>query len=205
MCTRFLSPDNEIFKIFFWTSRNFHLKVDPPFKLSIARARTSVGCSECGKPRAVFCQMKPSSKEVDNFNEMMKDIIWVCGTTLNNEKFVMNENIQCSDPVETCMYSKLIDKYAVDVVCYNCGDMINAKCTEEYINLKSNNYGTLRPTCGLKCCKKNKSAKWINLVPQNSISKFKYEKKMKRKLDTIKLQGKEGRRKRQKVYSEYVE
>ena len=187
-------------------SNNFRHKVEPPFALSIARARTVVDCSECDKPRVVYSESKPSLQEVKDFRETVDNLIWNCGTTLNNETFAVNENLACADFIESSMYTKLIDQYGGDVICYNCGDVLDTSCTKEYLDKKIN-YSTVKPTCGKKYCLKNKKIKWKTQVPRKSTSKFKHEQTMKRKLETLKLLDQQGnrRRKRQRTYSEYNE
>ena len=106
---------------------------------------------------------------------MIKDITWNCGTALNNESFVVNCDLDCSNPVETCLYSKLIDKYGGDVICYNCGDIGDILVTKKYIKLKKD-FSTVRPTYGIKYCKKDKKQKWKTAYDRKATAPFKYRK-----------------------------
>lgn len=127
-------------------SRNYKEKSKPKFKLSKNRARTTVNCTECKKPRVVYKVAKPTKKDLVNMENHLDEIIWTCGSSLGPEEYGINPNLSCRDGIEGAFYTELSDKFAGDLICCSCGELCSVEAAEHYLKLKED-YSTVRPTC----------------------------------------------------------
>lgn len=166
-------------------SQNFKIKSPLKFKLSKNRARTTISCSECKKPRVVYKERKPSKTELGKFEDEIDSLIWTCGSGIEFDEYEVNRNISCKDNLESPLYSELTDKFGADLLCKNCGSLVPEKCVTQYLDLKTK-YSLVKPCCDLKHCRKNKKVKWEKTYPKGSIVEFVHKDKFERKMKTLK-------------------
>ena len=62
--------------------------------------------------------------------------------------WVTNPKLSCKDDIEAAYYSRLVDKGDHPLVCYHCGNELNAECHQKYIESKDI-HKTVKPTCTL--------------------------------------------------------
>ena len=170
-------------------SRNFKVKVNPKFKLTKSRARTTIICTDCNKPRVVFKVKKTSKVDLKKVEDEMDVLIWTCGAEIPFEQYEVNRNLHCKDILESMLYTELIDKFGADVLCHACGDLIPEDCLEEYLKRKRK-FNQVKPCCHIDRCKKNKKIKWDQAYPSGSTLEFEHEQKFRRKMKTLKRKRK---------------
>ena len=74
--------------------------------------------------------------------------------------FVVKEATDCSSDIEPTYYSALSDSKTGDfLICFACGDQLNAERFEKYIEMKKK-YSMVQPTCGVAYCLKDKKKRF---------------------------------------------
>ena len=159
----------------------------PPFSLNHQKARCTINCDDCHKPREVFSQKKPE-KDLQDFIEISKEGIWNCGSSIQdmNPSFAVNENLDCKSSVEQAFYGCFCDKIGSDLVCHGCGLTTSPEMFSKYCEDKKT-YATVSPTCGTDHCLMNESIKWINKRPRKPDQAHRYANKLSAKSKTLEL------------------
>ncbi|XP_064642258.1 uncharacterized protein LOC135496717 [Lineus longissimus] len=116
--------------------------------LSAERARTIVGCVECGKLRVVYSWYKPSEEEKNMLEVYLGEISYMCGFPLFTEdcelykKFVVREQMSCCSPMETSYYRA----GRFSPVCFHCGTSEDLADNKQIQALRLT-YAVVRPIC----------------------------------------------------------
>ena len=94
--------------------------------LTAQHARATIVCTECRKPRVVYCKQKMSSRQEVTFTITVSSYDYSCGAPLTppdsplHGKFVTRQALTCNTPVELAYYSDNLR--SPKDVCAQCGE-----------------------------------------------------------------------------------
>ena len=123
-------------------SNDFRIITTPSdFKMNGNYAHGKIKCSECNKPRIIYCKSKPSASEMKSFLNSLEDCNVTCGSLIDdNKRFWLNTKIHCHSRVETTYYSKFVDVIDGNMICYSCGKKCDDDSFEHIEEISENTF-----------------------------------------------------------------
>ena len=94
------------------------------------------------------------------------------------------KDLNCTDDIETTVYSKFVDEVGCEIPCHYCGSPVSKEALKKYVESKKT-HSTVYPTCTVEKCAKKKTHKWRDLKKRALNKVYENEKKLKKKIKLL--------------------
>ena len=109
---------------------------------------------------------------------------FLCGCIIDETNEFYLKDLNCTDDIETTVYSKFGDQVGCEIPCHCCGSPLSKEVLKKYVESKKTHI-TVYPTCTVAKCAKNKTHKWRDLKKRALNKVNENEEKLKKKIKLL--------------------